>query len=266
MFENATNSVEQAAALGCAALASERDRSLIAFIAGTLTIMDFFKFKSISADNYPVFTVFLLSMVALHLIVTHLSNVDFQEKTNKALISINSGSNATEYIQYQDSASIESALAKRILESRISVCDLSWKAKLSEGFSAKDRQVTHTYMDKCIAEASDRITYREIFTFGDKRRIEKLERRIDENKSGYSCRYFNESIEIPRLQFVLVDSEHVFFFASSADSVLCSFRSKELAKVLLSYYEAAWNNAIPIKEGPNIIQKSLEEVRTLINS
>jgi len=237
--------------------------SLIAIIASTLTILNFFNLQIES--NYPLITVFLLSMIGLHLIVSHFSVVDFQDKTNQALNNIIENKETNEYVEYRDSAAIESALAKKILEARISVCDLSWKAKLSEGFSARDRQVTHNYMDKCIAEASDRISYREIFTFGDKRRIEKLERRISEKSHGYSCRYFKESIDIPRLQFVIVDNEHVFFFASSADSTLCSFKSKQLAKVLLSYYEAAWNQAIPIKEGPNIREVVLLEIRKIVS-
>ena len=237
----------------------------IALVAGVLTVLDFFKLYTISGTTYPLITVLLLSMVGLHLIISHFANIDFQDETNKALKTIVSGAKQEEYRLYKDSAEIESALAKRILAARTSVCDLTWKAKLSEGFSARDRQVTHSYMDKCIAEASDRITYREIFTFGDKRRIEKLERRISENRHGYSCRYFKESIEIPRLQFVIIDNEYVFFFASSADAQLCSFKSKELAKVLTSYYEAAWDKAILIKEGPNINQQALTEIRGMVS-
>lgn len=238
----------------------------IAVIAIFLTVMDFFKFKTILSVSYPLITVFLLSLVGLHLIAAHLSSLDFQKKTKESLTSLCSSGKKSEYVEYKDSAAIESALAKKILEARHSVCDLSWKAKLSEGFSAKDRQVTHSYMDKCIAAASDRITYREIFTFGDKRRIEKLERRIEENKGGYSCKYFEESIDIPRLQFVLVDAEHIFFFASSSDSPLCSFKSPELAKVLLSYYEEAWKNAISIKNGPEVNQQVLSTIQGMIRS
>ena len=45
--------------------------------------------------------------------------------------------------------------------------------------------------------------------------IKKLEQRLKENKSGYSCKYFKDDSDIPRLQFVIIDDDEVLFFASS---------------------------------------------------
>ena len=115
-------------------------------------------------------------------------------------------------------------------------------------------------MDKCITEVSDRITYREIFMFNDARRIDKLNRRLAENKNGYSCRYFKENSTIPRIQFVIVDDEEVFFFASASDSLLCSFQNRQLCQVFRSYYEALWSAAISIKDGPHIDQEQVAHI------
>ena len=236
---------------------------VIALVAGTLSVVDFFDLATISPPNYPLLTLFLLSMVGIHLIVSHFSQEDFLESTKAALEKISKEANSDGFTVFNDSKEIESYLANRLLEAKKSVCDLTWKSTISEGFSASSRQLAHTYMDKCIAEASDRISYREIFIFNDPRRVDKLERRLAENKRGYSCKYFKDDTPIPRLQFVIVDDEEIFFFASSADSILCSSKNPELVKVLKSYYEAAWNAAITIKSGPNINNEQVTFVRSI---
>jgi len=237
---------------------------VIALVAGTLSVLDFFNLAEAATPDYPLFTLFLLAMIGLHLIVSHFSQEDFRDGTTSLLESIASGKTAEDFRVFGDSMEIERYLGKRMLEARKSVCDLTWKSRISEGFSASDRQLAHTYMDKCIAKASDRISYREILIFSDLRRVEKLERRLRENKKGYSCRYFREDPPIPRLQFVIVDDEEVFFFASAADSPLCSLRSKELSRVFRSYYDAAWSAAIPIKDGPRIDDAEVTLIRSSV--
>jgi hypothetical protein len=115
-------------------------------------------------------------------------------------------------------------------------------------------------MERCISEASGRITYQEIFVFSDPRRVEKLQRRLAEAKSGYSCRHFRQETTIPRLQFVIIDDQEVFFFASSAGAPLASFRSNELCLVLRSYFDVAWAEARPIKEGPQVYKNELAHI------
>ncbi|MGD8457520.1 MAG: hypothetical protein PVF83_14150 [Anaerolineales bacterium] len=238
---------------------------VIAVISGLLTVLDFFELIPEANRNYPLFTLFLLSMVGLHLIVSHFSQEDFRGDATNLLERISIGMSAIDYRLFNDSMEIESYLAKRMLEAKKSVCDLTWKKRISEGFSASNRQLAHTYMDRSIERTSDRISYREIFVFNDPRRVEKLERRLSENKKGYSCRYYESDTLIPRLQFVIVDDEEVFFFASAADSPLCSFRSKELSRVFRSYYEALWRSATPIKDGPRLHKNQLEKIRNTWN-
>jgi len=235
---------------------------IIALIASIVSILDFFNVIESGTMDYPLLTLFLVSMIGIHLIVSHFSQEDYQSQTIDVLNRLVQGLTAIDFREFRDSIEIESYLAQRMLEARKSICDLTWKRKLSPGFSAKDRQLSHTYMDKCIAEASERIPYREVFIFSDPRRVQKLVRRLSEDKPGYSCRYFREDPPIPRLQFVIVDDEEVFFFASSPNAPLCSFRSKELARVFKAYYEAIWQAAISIKEGDRV---SLEEVERVKN-
>ncbi|MBI1921484.1 MAG: hypothetical protein HYS23_10460 [Geobacter sp.] len=235
----------------------------IAIAAGVLAVMHFLGLVDSMAEHSPVLTLLLLSFVGLHLIISHFSQEDFQKETNKFHQQIIDGLRDTKTTVFNDSIEMEAYLGKRMLEATKSICDLTWKSKISSGFSASTRKVAHGNLENCIKEASSRIDYREIFIFNDKRRVEKFERRLAENNSGYSCRYFKDDERIPRLQFVIIDNEEVFFFASSSDSNLCSIRSHEISKVFKSYYDAAWHSAIPLKDGHTVHSVEVEKVRKI---
>lgn len=237
--------------------------ALITVIAATLSIGDFFHFLPNYSQNYPMITLLLLAGLGLHLVTTRVSSENYESESLASLKLLLQNNRPTDVRVFEDSAEIENYLGKRISEATKSVCDLSWKNKIGPGFSASSRQLAHGYMDKCIAAASKRIAYREIFVFNDPRRVEKLRRRLAEKSGGYSCRHYPES-RIPRLQFVVVDDAEVFFFASAPDSILCSVASVELAKVFRSYFDAAWGAATPIKEGPHVYQDEVDSIVSAI--
>ncbi len=235
--------------------------AVIATVASILAVLSFFQVFIIDQYQIPLISLFLLGALCLHLIFTHFRQEDFRKDTSNVLKHIETRPSLNDFRVFNDSTEIEKYLGKRILEAKKSVYDLTWKTKISSGFSASIRQLAHNYMDQCIAQASDRIEYREIFIFNDLRRVEKFERRLAENKIAYSCKYFEVDLSIPRLQFVIVDEEEVFFFASSSKSPLCSFYSKELCSVFTSYYEALWEAATEIKDGPKIDFQEVKKLR-----
>lgn len=237
--------------------------ALIACIAVGLSIAHFFHLIDAPwlKDNLALFTLLLLSLLGLHFIASYFSEEDFRITSIQLLTTIAASTFGSEVKPFADAAEMESYLAKRMREARQSICDLSWKAKISEGFSATNRQAAHQYMDQSITGAAGRVAYREIFIFNDIRRIEKFERRLSEQKAGYSCRYFREDPPIPRLQFLIIDDNEVFFFASSAQSPLVSFRSPKLCAVFQAYFDSAWNAARPLKDGPRLHDKEIAYVR-----
>lgn len=239
---------------------------VIALMSAALSILHFFALVEAHwfTERVPLFTLILLAFLSIHLLYSAVADEDFRHSILASLHSIAGQQSAkTDSTVYADTAALEGQLARRILEARRSVCDLTWKKRISEGFSATDRQLVHGYMDKAISEASSRITYREVFVFSDQRRLEKLERRLSENKDGYSCRYYREDPAIPRIQFVLIDDEEVFFFATGAGAPLASFHSRALCSVLRSYFDSIWEHARIIKDGPRINEKELTQLRKL---
>ena len=160
---------------------------------------------------------------------------------------------------FKDSAEQEVYLAKRITEAKKEICDLTWKEKLSLSSALPKRVRTHKTYESSIARAAKKVPYREVFTFSDDRRIEKLKRRLAEKLPGYSCRYFPSPCEIPRLQFVLIDHEEVVF-ASSSYPFLCAIRQPELCAVFSEYFETIWSVAVPLKDGDVIHQDEVDKV------
>ena len=79
----------------------------IAIIAGGLSILDFFNISS-QVSNYPLFTLFLLSMISLHLIVSHFVQEDFQDDTEKSLKKLASQVSKVDITVYANSKEIES--------------------------------------------------------------------------------------------------------------------------------------------------------------
>jgi hypothetical protein len=236
--------------------------SLIALGAISLSVAKFFDLFShyLSTINYPLVTLTFLGLISLHLIATHLLADDARtEATNSfnALLKAVGGHSAK---AFADSAQLEKYLGARILEAKSSICDTTWKVRISEEFSSAPRKNSHAYLDDCIQNAAQKLAYREIFVLNDIRRIEKLRRRLIENAGGYSCRYFREDSQIPRLQFVLIDEDEAIFFASARSSLLCAIRSPELTKVLKSYFDEAWEKATPIKDGETIHQGEVAEI------
>ena len=59
---------------------------------------------------------------------------------------------------------------------------------------------------------------------------------------------------------MIIDDEELLFFASSAGSPLASFCSKVLCRVPWSYFELAWREARPIKEGPRVYRADLAHI------
>lgn len=153
----------------------------------------------LSANLSPL-TLLLVSMIGLHLIVADVTQEAYDLSSKFLLNRIaQATANPTQYRAFSDAGELETYLGRRMLKARKSICDLTWKETISSGLCVGDRQISHKLMDRCISEAFGRTTYQEISVFSDPGRLKKLQRRLPEAKSGYSCRYFRQEATIPRL-------------------------------------------------------------------
>ena len=236
---------------------------IISVFAIIFTVVDTFNINinnPIFADiNYSVLSVVLLAAIGLHLIVARFQDDSSEDARKADTIKIITSLDGVQIELLASTREMEIYLAKRILEAKKEICDLSWKNTLSRTYSTNPRQKSMKTVENSIKQVSDNLPYREVFVFSDVRRKEKLQARLKENKSGYSCRYYDENSKIPRLQFVLIDEEEIIF-ASSSYPVLCAIKHPHLARIFQSYYDDVWEKAIPIKEGPILYRDSIDKI------
>lgn len=232
------------------------DVILLLIISGfsiTILVLDYFdilnKIEFFKNLDYSILAVLILSTIGLHL---GLSFITFQESENnksKLLESLINDSNNIKVQLFENSFDLETYLAKRVYEAKSEVCDLSWKNTISPAYGIGKRKTSHQIFEKALADHSKSLVYKEIWMFNDERRVDKLNKRLRENKEGYSCRYFKEDSNIPRLQFVIIDNEEVLFFATNSNSLQCAIKGDNISKVFKPYFDEIWNKATPIKDG-----------------
>lgn len=209
------------------------------------------------ALDYPTLGVGILGVIAVHLVGVHLSRRTHHTTMQQALARLAVSVEGVQIRSFEDGAELDRYIAMRISSAKTEVCDLSWKSSISAQYGLKHRKKATQSYESAIKDASDRISYREVFVFNDARRLDKLKHRLRENRAGYSCAYFPDahSHSIPRLQFVLVDGEEVIF-ASSAYPQRCAIMHKALAEIFHYYFEEIWAAATKIKDG-DILQKDV---------
>jgi hypothetical protein len=164
-------------------------------------------------------------------------------------------------IPFERAIDFDLYLASRIGAARHEVCDLTWKDVLSSTHDLQARRRALREYERMIVRAARNIPYREIFIFNDRRRIEKLQRRLSERVPGYSCRYFDiTATTIPRVQFVLIDNDEVAFGPTGSNIRGMFIISQDLNRLLKGYFEDSWQRAIPIKEGKNIDYATVNKI------
>lgn len=236
---------------------------IISIICVIIGVIDLFNWneKIIFLQNidYSLLAVLLLSTIGIHLVVAHIAQNKFQETSLNESEKIINSIKGVKIHYFENMVELEEYLAKRILEAKKEVCDLTWKQKISIDYSLPPRQKVAKKYDTTISRVSKNVIYREVFVFNDNRRLDKLKKRLSENRAGYSCRYFPDDTTIPRMQFAIID-EHEIIFASSNYSPLCAIQHPSLCAIFKSYYENVWEKATPIKEGNKVYQAVVDEL------
>jgi hypothetical protein len=237
----------------------------ISIAAITISVIDTFDLFSLSQHltklNYPIICLLILGLIGTHLILSFINAEDHKEESLRKFDALIASSDNIKIKTFEDSFELETYLAKRVHEAKHEVCDLTWKLTISSGFAVGKRKVSHSVYEKAVKEFSDKLIYREVWMFNDNRRVEKFNKRIKENRDGYSCRYFKEdNSNIPRFQFVIIDNNEVIFFASARNSLLCAIKGEAICKICKPYFDEVWNNAIPIKDGKKLYPKEIEYI------
>lgn len=142
-------------------------------------------------------------------------------------------------------------LADRILQAKRSVDDLTWLEEPRADRYAKDRVDADQRYYSAMASAAERgVTYKEIFVFTEKEKVEKMRTMVEKNIKYYSCGYF-EGSDIPRPVFIIIDDEEVLVYGMDP-RVFCAFKHPELVPAFNEYYTQLWRKCTKIKDGNDV--------------
>lgn len=173
------------------------------------------------------------------------------------------GLEGVEFVKFDDPNEQIEYIINRLQSANISVSDFTWAPKVSASFNAPVRQVLEKKYVAAIKAASKKISYREIFIFSHKSRIEKLKEHYLKSKSsgdlsGYSCAFY-ENTNFPRLQFILIDNNEVIF--TSGHYLKCAIKNNNIVEIFAKYYSNAWEHADKLIENGKVVNVAkIEEI------
>ncbi len=179
-----------------------------------------------------------------------------QEDTTQALIDSLQG---VQVNKFESGDAFLNYLHGRITNARIRIDDVSWRPNFGTQNYGGSAQKLNKRFPNILREAVQRVPYREIMIFNKPGRREKLQSLLEENMAGYSCAYFDAGMEIPLLQFMVLDNEEVIIFGDLVTSSV-SIRHPVVVKVFADYFEEAWQRAWKLKIGKTIYWDRVKEV------
>jgi hypothetical protein len=156
----------------------------------------------------------------------------------------------------------EMAVSKRI-------DDISWSNGNVQEKSLNDKSGYRKYLAAKERALKDKnCIFREIFTFPNKARFERVRETLTKCYHGYNACYFSDTERgtIPRLSFILFDSKIavIFFYVgdyrSSHREIRVAITDAHIVSLLQDYYDAIYNCGTVLKEADYINVDALTQL------
>jgi hypothetical protein len=247
--------------------------AITAIVSGLVSLLDMFGLlDSITwlSGRIPSLTLLMSGIIATYLVLERKNQLNELQKENRQgfqnIESLLEGSRASiidslkgvDIQHFKSGNELMQYINKRLGQAKQQIDDLSWSStiSLSGGLNAT-QELNREFAEK-TSNIANKITYREVFVFNRPGRKEKLQTRLAENRAGYSC-VFYEKLEVPVLQFMIIDREEVIFLTDEFETKL-SVRQPQIVKLFIEYYEAIWKQAKPIKTGVLVHQETINSI------
>jgi hypothetical protein len=171
-----------------------------------------------------------------------------QEKSTSSVIQSLHG---VEVRTFTDGYELLSYVNKKVASSSKRIDDVSWRPTFFSKNYGQTAQAPNREFPDILRNTIQRTPYREILIFNKPGRKEKIYNVLKENLAGYSCAYFDEQLQVPLFQFMIIDQEEVIIFGDLVSSSI-SIRHPIIVESFGSYYEEAWQKAQKLKIGKTI--------------
>ncbi len=130
---------------------------------------------------------------------------------------------------------------ERVAQAEKRVDDISWSSetKTTPGFD-REKALDEEYRE-IITQHAHKVIFNEVLIFHNKPgRIQKLRNRIKDKWPGYSCVYF-EDVEIPLVQFMIIDGEEVIILSDLKDTRNLAIQHPDIVGFYKEYYKLLWD-------------------------
>lgn len=235
----------------------------VAVLAIAISIMDLAGFidgVGWLRERVSVLTLLVVGAVAAHLIIEQSSIARNQSDiVRSAVDQAVAALEGVEARQFDSREDFWRYAAKRVRESR-TIDDLTWGEILPTVRTPQDRVAYNAYRREIELASTGKGTnqrkaYREIMSFPDDIRLQRAAPLMDRRFTNYELRYFDYDHPgtPPLLQFYVFDRREVLISLtpltrSPLDSRYLSIKSGQLADIMSDYFEAAWRDAIVLKD------------------
>jgi hypothetical protein len=219
----------------------------------------------------------LLGALALYIVLERRNTLEDITSNLDMLTGMTEGSVST-IVQSLDGVEIQTfpsaieclAYANRkVKRAKLCIDDLSWTPdrELGSGLDKK-REISIEHWD-LMGKVAEKLSYREVFVFTPpswnkdidvRRRYEKFEKRITENKPGYSCAFYEAYPQIPLPQFMIIDNQEVIFLTDTYPTYF-AVKHPAIVRYFKQYYEDIWKKAVKIKVERIVYQEVVDQIR-----
>jgi hypothetical protein len=151
-------------------------------------------------------------------------------------------------------------LADRVRTAKRRIDDLTWGAVSLSDRAPAEVESYDAYVAAIIDACTHRkdLKVREVYTFPNMLRIERVEDMLGRNLPNYFVHYFDVNHDglPPLLQFTVIDGEEVIFGTgrgqrrTSSGEKYLSIRSRPVAEKFAEYFNTIWESGKPIRD-PN---------------
>jgi len=228
--------------------------------------------------DYSVISATLLLSIAIHFILSAFIQDDMNktqialknniEQSTKTIIN---SLNGVEVEFFEDINKVDIYISEKIADASSCVYDFNWQDYMETNPYHRnpiEKKYASTQIDKsiksfCSKKSSKPKMYKEIFTFSYPKNLGKMIEHLTYG-DNYSCSFYDNkepNTKFPKLQFVIIDDCEVIFVSSAYKPNLCSIKNKRIVSIFCSYFEQAWELSQIIKEGPNINESLVKDIK-----
>lgn len=237
---------------------------LAAMVVSLLDFLGFLENLPWLAQRLPTLTLLIVALIGTYLVIERRTHIErWQAQSQKGFVDLeNAIANSTTTIVkslsgvelrvFANGNEMMRYINKRLPQAKRQVLDLSWSPATSVDSGLRVAQDLNAQYDRLVDRVAQQIPFREVFMFNRFGREEKLRRRLAQSSAGYTCGFY-EPVNVPLLQFMIIDNEEVILLSDQLESRV-AIKSPPVVGLFKEYYNDIWAAATKIKDETGVKQ------------